>query len=253
MNEIFEVLKDLPAVTEKIYSDAAANTLKEASKIGVDALKTVRLALFPLQFAAAFQDRLANYIETAIRQVPESQRVAPLESLALPISEKLRFQETGNIISKLYVNLLSRAMDRERVGEAHPAFINIISQLASDEAVLIEQLAEVEYRIFFRNNDIKKTVLKTESNIIISFSNIESDLKQRMIELSVEPETLAQPSLFLTFLEHLVSLGLVSYSNEPTNIGELSDAPQKIGGMDYWCIGLSEFGKLFYTACVQKP
>ncbi|WP_211960885.1 Abi-alpha family protein [Cupriavidus plantarum] len=39
------------------------------------------------------------------------------------------------------MNLLSRGMDRERVGEAHPAFIQIVGQLAPDEAVLIEQIS----------------------------------------------------------------------------------------------------------------
>lgn len=61
MNDDLEVFKAIPAnVVERIYIDGVANTLKEVSKIGTDAAKTIRLILFPLQCAVFFQDRLAS-------------------------------------------------------------------------------------------------------------------------------------------------------------------------------------------------
>lgn len=45
---------DIPSgyanLIEKVYDDALSPALREASKIGVDAVKVIRLALFPLQF-----------------------------------------------------------------------------------------------------------------------------------------------------------------------------------------------------------
>lgn len=253
MKELLELLKAVPPeLARDIYTDAAAKTLQEASKIGVDAVKTIRLALFPLQFTAAFQDRLAAYIEKAIRQVPEEQRVSPRESLALPIAERLRFQEEDNPISYLYVNLLSRGMDRERIGEAHPAFVNVISQLAPDEALLLEQLSSFEYRIYFRLNNKKVTVPKSDSDLFVTSMSVSESTKAFLFERSVVPEKLAQPSLFLTFLEHLVSLGLVEYDNEPRNAGELQFVKLAYSEAAYFCIKLSEFGHLFHRACVQN-
>jgi hypothetical protein len=90
---------------------------------------------------AASQDRLEGYINKSIRQVPEERRITPVESIALPVAERLRFQEEGNPITDLYINLLSRAMDGERVSEAHPAFISVISQLAPDELLFLQDLS----------------------------------------------------------------------------------------------------------------
>ncbi|MEC5387163.1 Abi-alpha family protein [Uliginosibacterium sp. H3] len=240
-----------PDLVREIYTDGAKNTLQEASKIGVDAVKTIRLALFPLQFTAAFQDRLAAYIDRAIRQVPEENRVAPRESLVLPIAERLRFQEEDSAISNLYVNLLSRGMDRERLGEAHPAFVNIVTQLAPDEVLLLEQLSSFEYLIYFRFRNERIAVLKAESDSFVGLMPVADSTKKFLVDRSVVPEALAQPTLFLTFLEHLVSLGLVEYDNEPRRVGELQFVRLAYPEAAYFCIKLSQFGKLFHKACVQ--
>lgn len=253
MTDPINLLRALPPeVVKEIYTDTASRTLQEVSKIGTDAVKTIRLALFPLQFTSAFQDRLAAYIDKAIRQIPENQRTSPRESLTLSIAEKLRFQEEDNPISNLYVNLLSRGMDRERIGEAHPAFVNIISQLAPDEALLLEQLSSFEFLIYFRFNNKKVTVLKSNSDSFVNSMPVDESTKKFLLERSVYPEALAQPTLFLTFLEHLVSLGLVEYDNEPRNSGELKFVQISYEDAAYFCIKLTEFGRLFHTACIQS-
>lgn len=85
-----------------------------------------------------FRIALPPNIAIAFRQVPAQRRIAPAESLALQISERLRFQEESSILTEMYINLLARATDRDRAGEAHPAFLLIISQLAPDEVLLLE-------------------------------------------------------------------------------------------------------------------
>lgn len=144
------IVKAAPELAKAVYSDLVEGTLKEIGKIGVDAVKVVRLALFPLQAGAALQDRLAAYIDRAVRVVPEAQRIAPMELIFLPVAEKLRFQEPDNPLTELYLNLLSRAMDGERVGEAHPAFVVVISQLAPDEVTIIRMLAELDYSMIVK-------------------------------------------------------------------------------------------------------
>jgi hypothetical protein len=138
-NEIAAIAKAAPEVAREAYGDLASGTFKQAGKLGEDIAKSIRLVLFPLQLAAALQDRFAGYIDRAIRQVPEPRLIAPMESIMLPIAERLRFQEPANPITDLYINLLSRAMDGERVGEAHPAFIGVISQLGPGRSDLPER------------------------------------------------------------------------------------------------------------------
>jgi len=144
-DQISDLARAVPEVARLAYIDAAAPGLKQAGKIGEDLLKTLRLILFPLQYAAVLQDRLEGYIDQAIRQVPHERLIAPIDSILLPIAERLRFQEGENPITEMYINLLARAMDGERVGEAHPAFISVISQLAPDEVVLLREISRREY------------------------------------------------------------------------------------------------------------
>ena len=113
-DEMTALVKAIPVeVAKEAYGDAASGLLKQVGKLGEDCLKTFRLALFPVQFASAFQDRLAAYIERSVRNVPESRRITPMQSTVLTITDKLRYQEPDNIITNLYVNLLSaRASER---------------------------------------------------------------------------------------------------------------------------------------------
>lgn len=253
MNDITDIISSAPKVLEETYSDLVSGTLKEASKIGVDAAKTIRLALFPLQFAAAFQDRLARYIELSISQVPEDRRIAPMESLVLSVAERLKYQEEDNPISILYINLLSRGLDKERLGEAHPAFINIISQLAPDEALLINELGEKGYRLYFLSNTNKSKIIANNGlSLLQSFNVLAENKKSLLLSKRINHDLLGNPSLFLTFIEHLVSLGIVAYNNEIVNDGELREIGRPFSSFTYYCIELSAFGKLFYTACVKE-
>ncbi|WP_018692731.1 hypothetical protein [Algicola sagamiensis] len=57
MKDALDAIKAVPELTKEVYSDGVKETLQEASNIGVDAVKTIRLALFPIQLAAMAQDR----------------------------------------------------------------------------------------------------------------------------------------------------------------------------------------------------
>jgi hypothetical protein len=113
--DIAKIVEAAPEVAREAYEDLASGAMAQTGKFAEDLTKAVRLVLFPVQLAAALQDRLAGYIDRAIRQVPELRRVVPAESIALPIAERLRFQEPDSPITDLYINLLARAMDGERM------------------------------------------------------------------------------------------------------------------------------------------
>jgi hypothetical protein len=140
-------------------------------------------------------------------------------------------------------------MDSERVGEAHPAFIQIVGQLAPDEAVLIQQIATARPSAYMRPPQKGSAVLlNDERQALIGASGLSDDQKQRLATIAVCPEQLAQPELVYTYIEHLVSLGIVSYTNEPWT-GEFQGA--KGVGFDFWFIELNGLGTLFHRACLS--
>lgn len=235
-------------IAKDAYSDAVAPALREFGKIGADAVKVARLVLFPLQYGAMFQDRLARRLKEAVERVPEARRISPRESIALPVAEHLRSEDEGaNPIADLYVNLLARAMDKERVGEAHPAFVSIIGQLAPDELLVLRQLAEREHRVFFRLGPGQPALQLSEARAKFSSTPFWNSVVETLCGAAVRPEELAQPALFLTFLEHLQSLGLAEYTNRPKEKFDNISIPS----FEYFFIKLTGFGRLFHGACVS--
>ena len=237
-------------IAKEIYSDALAPAMREFGKIGEDAVKVARLALFPIQYGAMLQDRLARFLSKAIDKVPEDRRIAPRDAIMLPVAEKLRYQdEDGNQISVLYVNLLARSMDRERVGDAHPAFVHLIGQLAPDEILILMQLSAQRHRVFFRRAPGEPALLHDQ--VVPLLRKWPDVVVNEWLSAAVEPEALAQSELFLTFLEHLVALGIVEYTNDPRS-DETRQMSFSMLGFEYHFIRLTAFGQLFHRACVAS-
>ena len=142
-------LKDLSVkildskTVEKIYDDTLSASLKEISAITVDFIKATRLLLTgPIQCLATLQDRYRRYLEKVINKVPEERQIKAPAYISGPILEKFKYLEEDNPLTELYMNLLARAIDKERINEAHPAFLNIIEQLSPDEALILYLLRD---------------------------------------------------------------------------------------------------------------
>jgi len=82
----------------------------------------------------------------AILCVPEDRFVMPALSIAGKIFRDSEFDQSEAPIWEMWVQLLARACDKERVGDAHPSFPWIISQLSSDEAKILSSLALLKPR-----------------------------------------------------------------------------------------------------------
>ena len=258
MGEVEQVfLSAAEKLAPEVYSDALTSAMKQIGHIGEDALKTFRLILFPLQFTGALQDRLARYIDEAVRKVPEERRVVPQQSMTIQICEKLRTYGEEEDFRSLYINLLARTMDRERVGEAHPAFVNIVTQLAPDEVGVIQQLAEIvekgtfgRFHVSTRYDDVRRDLTYSEAKAGIEQRDADPALRDLLLKFCVVPERLVQPDLFFVFLEHLVSLGIVQYSND-SSLHKYALMAEKVHLLlQFHCIQLSKFGALFHNACV---
>lgn len=243
-----ELKLDLSKTVESAYDDVASPLLKELSKIGVDVVKTFRLATLPFQYGAYFQDRLTRHFSEALNRVPSEYRVAPVESVVLQISEKLRFQEDNAIITEMYIALLECAFDKRRFGQAHPAFANLVAQLSSDEAVLIDHLSGTGAKIYIGKKPVSWAQTSGEIDAHLSEGTLEAiNLKWGYF---INPDVLAEPSYLQLYIEHLVSLGIVVYDNDrPLGLAQSFDL---LSGEPSWAVRLSAFGTLFHQACTEQ-
>jgi hypothetical protein len=72
-----------------------------------------------------------------LRGVPGDRIQTPDPNIAGPALEALRFAGPQENLRELYANLLATAMDRDTARRAHPAFVEVIKQLAPDEARIL--------------------------------------------------------------------------------------------------------------------
>ncbi|MCZ6691820.1 MAG: DUF4393 domain-containing protein [Planctomycetota bacterium] len=195
LTRIVEVFKALVPLDEA-YKDFAQKPLRETSEILVDLVKTFRLRLISLRCSAELFDKLAGHIKRARDQVPEDRLVGAPGEISGPLLGRLTYAPDSSLLARMFENLLARAMDRERVAEAHPAFVNIIEQLSRDEALILKEHRERSFEFEQRrplidwNRQQPKGPWKIHSN---EFSTSE----------------LWYPDHFSMYVSHLESLGLM--------------------------------------------
>ncbi|WP_193160018.1 Abi-alpha family protein [Serratia ureilytica] len=249
--EMMELLQTIPKdVWLQLYNDAPQPMLRQFGRLGEDLAKTLRLVTLPLQCSAYLQDRIDRGFARALKEVPDERRIVPPEGLALDIAEKLKHHDCETLVGRLYVELLSASMDKERSHQAHPAFLPIIGQLSSDEAFFLLNLSKNTPSIYVRDKQNWDVVSQTERDVFledvtISIENIETKLK----DITLKPEDYFFPENFYIYIEHLNELGLLEYGNNYSNNNWEKWQKITAGQYDMWFIRLSKFGRLFFQCC----
>jgi hypothetical protein len=246
--ETMALIESIPKeVWLQLYNDSSQPMLRQFGRFGEDLAKTLRLVTFPIQCTAYIQDRIDRGFSKALHQVPEERRAAPPEGLVLDIADKLKHHDCESLVGKLYVELLTASMDTDRAHQAHPAFLPIIGQLSSDEALFLLRLSEKIPSIYVRDKKNWDLVSQIERELFLNdvtfpIHNVETNL----LDLALKPEEFYYPENFYIYIEHLNELGLLEYSNDYSNKKwdrwrEITD-----GQYDMWFIELTKFGHLFF-------
>lgn len=212
---------------EAVVTPAAEHTGQLLS----DVVKTIQLALAPLQFLGAYQDRLRNFIDNSVRRVPEEKRVPPALQILGPIIENIRYEPEGTPIDAMFSELLSCSMDRDRVHDAHPAFPFVIKQLSADEAKILASLNGKSFTYMY-SLEFKENTSKFAS-------------ETRKVEIDEFPrDGLTFPENLSFYFEHLDKLGLYTRVHD-------RDIQTSKGIEFYYKNCLTEFGQRFVTACIS--
>jgi hypothetical protein len=228
-----ELARQLPV--KAAYTDVAAPAAKQTGQLLEDVVKALQLALAPVQLLGALQDRYRNFLDTSIRRVAEENRVSPAPQIIGPVLEGIRYEPEGTPIDEMFSQLLSRAMDSQRINEAHPAFPIIIRQLSSDEAKILKLLGTAQYDFVYTSDWNSTTRL-------FSGRKIEGD--------TLPKENLTFAANVGFYMEHLNQLGLAGIfqhgNQEPLKDGSAI----QIGTRVCCKYRLTDLGQRFVAACV---
>ncbi len=138
-----QVAKDLMELAKNDENTVAAS--KNFGESAVIISKTIKNCLLPLaavnfgidKAKKYFEDRFKKDLEEKIQSIPAENIVEPKASIAGPALQNLAFSHEEPNLKDMYLSLLSSAMNSEKNDDAHPAFVEIIKQLTSEEARLL--------------------------------------------------------------------------------------------------------------------
>ena len=134
-----DLFKNLPI--KDIYSDLFSPGMKKAGEALETVLNGANVILLPMKLLNEksrvwFDNNMKNYAEK-LNEVEDLTPTKVPPYVGLPIIDKLTYLEEGEL-SKLFINLLTKASFEETVKFVHPSYINILSNLSSDEAKILE-------------------------------------------------------------------------------------------------------------------
>jgi hypothetical protein len=228
--------KLLPAkVIEKAYDDAVSPAAKEVGQAAADIVKTARLLLAPFQLGAAFQDRFALLVERIRKRVPDERQIAPAGEIVGPAVRQMQYLDEDNPLWKMFEELITRAVDAETTERVHPSFAHLISQLSRDEAVILYKLRDTVFSVVDTMDYHKGT----------------NRFFNRKFEQSTIPtQDLERPGQMDMYYSHLESLSLATWPIERQE--PIMQGLEQIGVRRYSTMRLTDFGRLFVSACVPE-
>jgi Abortive infection alpha len=157
VDDPIKTAKDGVALLGDILKAAGDNpSVKEAGlNLGKSALtitKTINNVMLPLAAVNFAFDKARQYFENKFQAdmatktggIPELEIVEPKASIAGPALQGLAFSHEEPSLKDMYLSLLATAMDGRVAADAHPAFVEIIKQLASEEAELLPVILNTE-------------------------------------------------------------------------------------------------------------
>lgn len=233
-----ELAKKLPV--KQIYNEALSGAVTQVGHSLTDVAKAIRLVLLPVEIAGAYHERISRFLDRAVRGVPEDQRTAPAPQILGPVLEGIRYEPEGTDIEEMFSELLSRAIDRDRVAEAHPSYPGIIRQLSQDEARILAALRGGDRFCHYRLSWPTDTGV-VDKRIIDSDDLLEVDLTFRdNIDF---------------YFQHFDILGLASMHKEilgELGADEVDGKAIRRGSRHRRVYQLTPFGQRFVQACVKS-
>jgi hypothetical protein len=249
------LVKEVP-----LYGDAIQPVAQETGKALQTVGRTVNAALMPVRGLVWGIEKIEEFVNSKVSKKLENTPVekicSPDPAVAGPALESLRYTGHKEKLSELYANLLASAMDLDTAKTAHPGFVEIIRNMSSDEAKVLEYIIKHQVAPIV---NINRVLAKQGGELIVD---------ELVSTLGVDAGC-EHKDLIASYLINLERLGLVEiprdgHLTKPDAYDRISNAPSVITALEqlnnageeakgelkkYYVRG-TVFGKQFSNACV---
>jgi hypothetical protein len=223
MSDPTELTKLLdPKTVRRFYKDALSAPAQELGALSADVIKGIGLLAAPFKLMAAWDERFKGWLKEVVSRVPPERQTEAPADVAGQIFEKLRYIEDGSVLSEMFLNLLTASIDKDRQGDAHPAFPQIIGQLSPEEALFLFDFAQVTP---IKGNLDSRVAYATETVIKECLPNISHINGNRLY----------------AYLDHFEALGLLN---------QLEDLVAPFKNKISVHVELTNFGEFFVRVCL---
>jgi hypothetical protein len=245
----------------EVYKDGLQPTVQEVGKNLHTVSKLVTIALTPISVMVwsyeKIKEQFIPILEKKLSNVPEENITTPEPEIAVPAIEALRYTGHNDDLREMFANLLATAMDNRIAPKAHPSFVEIIKQINSDEAKIINMLdANRTYSIIkVRLYDPKASIENSFAEPITNFSDLPNEAG------------CSHHDLGSSYIENLERLGLINisysvFNTNPNAYEKIENHPlvnawrvksEQLGRrfeINRGAITPTEFGKKFIESCV---
>jgi len=141
-----EILNEAKSLTTEVYKDIAKPALQEFGSVTG---RTVKALLFPIRGLLWGWEQIEMIVEDGVKKkfekIPEERRKSPEPEIAVPLLQALTYTAQNETLREMYINLLANSMDRDKEKVVHPSFVEIIKQMNTLDAKVLEKLAENLY------------------------------------------------------------------------------------------------------------
>ncbi|RDK82783.1 DUF4393 domain-containing protein [Marinirhabdus gelatinilytica] len=188
-----------------VYQDTIQPAAKEIGESLKIVSKTINMALAPIKALVWGYEKIEDFITTKVSEklenVPKEKIITPATEIAGPTIEALKYSGHNTELRELYANLLASAMNKDSAHKAHPGYVEIIKNMTSDEALLLQ--------IFKPNTIFPLVDLKSrdDGGFYMEYVHF-SDLKTKV--------NLARPDLLPTYIDNLCRLVILEIPHQVT-------------------------------------
>lgn len=157
-------------IIPKVYEDGLSPAVKELGKGLKTVAQSINIALAPVKGVVWSYEKIESFLkeklEEKLKDVNPEDIVPPPINIAGPTIEALRFATASEELSEMFANLLGTSMDNKEKDKAHPAYIELIKQLSSEEARFLKKFYtnEVQNKVY---NLIQLSTTDTETTYFI--------------------------------------------------------------------------------------
>ncbi len=267
MNKELDDANKLVGLTAKLVDLAAESPeLREAGKTlaksSLTLAKTIDNCLLPIaavNFAfdkarEYFQGKFQTDLEEMTETIPPENLIEPKASVAAPALQGLAFSHEEPDLKTMYLKLLSTAMDGRSAEKAHPAYAEIIRQLTSNEARLLNQVINFGSKLPIVTLNEKGSVgVITIHKNIVNFVNAKTESPMVNPGLPAMIDNWQRLGLIsVTYQFSLVATGAYDWVKERPEYIELKKKVNENVDIKNGIMELTAFGNSFAEAISSK-